>query len=55
MPRPLRFDPPEGRHHVMNRGARKAPIFLTDQDCVHFLDLLGQAAARFGEKIGASH
>ena len=35
----------------MNRGARKAPIFLTDQDCVHFLDLLGQAAARFGVRV----
>lgn len=51
MSRPLRVDPPEGRHHVMNRGARQAPVFLTDQDHAAFLELLGRAAGLFALRV----
>lgn len=37
----------------MNRGARQAPIFLTDQDCAAFLDLLGRAAGLFAVRVHA--
>ena len=51
MPRPLRLDYPGARHHVMNRGARQQPVFLTDADCAAFLDLLGETAARFAVRV----
>lgn len=53
MPRPLRLDPPNGRHHVMNRGARRAPIFANDADCTAFLDLVAETAQRFGLRVHA--
>ena len=37
----------------MNRGARRAPIFRTDEDCLVFLDLLGQCPLLFGLRIHA--
>lgn len=48
MPRSPRLDHPGARHHVMNRGARRASIFLTDADCGVFLGLLADLPARFG-------
>ena len=35
-----RLDFPGARHHVMNRGARREPIFLDDDDRRAMLDLL---------------
>ena len=51
MPRPLRLDYANARHHVMNRGARREAIFLDDQDCVAFLDLLGRCTTLFGVHV----
>ncbi len=41
MARGLRIDYPGAWHHVMNRGARQAPIFKGEDHCVRFLDALG--------------
>lgn len=48
MPRTRRNDAPGARHHVMNRGARRAPIFLIDAHCAEFLSLIAQLPHRFG-------
>jgi putative transposase len=48
MPRPPRTDYPGARHHVMSRGARKAPIFRNDAHCELFLALVSELPARFG-------
>jgi putative transposase len=53
MPRPKREDYPGAFHHVMNRGARRAPIFKLKDDCVGFLDLLGDTVGRFGLEVHA--
>ena len=53
MPRPLRLDHPDARHHVMNRGARHEPIFRDDQDCVAFLDLLARCTDLFALRVHA--
>jgi REP element-mobilizing transposase RayT len=41
MPRKPRIDFPGAWHHVMHRGDRRAPIFVKDEDCGLFLDLVG--------------
>ncbi len=51
MPRTPRLDYPGARHHVMNRGARRAPIFLTDGICVLFLQVLAAAARIYGVRV----
>ncbi len=48
MPRKNRTDGPGQRHHVMNRGARRAPIFRRQEHCLAFIDLLSQLPERFG-------
>ncbi len=48
MSRPLRIDFPGAWHHVMNRGARKDPIFYSATDARSFLDLVGKARDDFG-------
>ncbi len=48
MSRQLRIDFPDSWHHVMNRGARKEPIFHTSTDANDFLKLVGETAERFG-------
>lgn len=53
MPRHHRLDFPGARHHVMNRGARREPIFKTDEDCRLFLDVLASTASRFGLHVHA--
>ena len=53
MPRTLRLDPPGGRHHVMNRGARREPVFLNDADCLVFLEVLAELPTRFGVVVHA--
>lgn len=51
MPRPLRADFAGARHHVMNRGARHAPVFLTDEICADFLAIVGDLPTRFGIEV----
>src|SRR5688572_1964032 len=53
MPRTPRIDFPGVRHHVMNRGARRAPIFVNDLTCGAFLDVLGELPERFGVVVHA--
>jgi REP element-mobilizing transposase RayT len=48
MSRLPRIDFPGARHHVMNRGARRAPVFLDDEAYVLFLRFLAQLPSRFG-------
>ncbi|MFH1808146.1 MAG: transposase [Pseudomonadota bacterium] len=51
MPRTARIDYPGARHHVMNRGARRQPIFLDEVSCGCFIDLLRQLPRRFGVEV----
>jgi REP element-mobilizing transposase RayT len=51
MPRQPRLDFPFARHHVMNRGARRAPVFERSAVKRLFIDLLGDLPKRFGLKI----
>lgn len=53
MPRALRLDHVGARHHVMNRGARREPIFRDDEDCVAFLSLLASCTTLFGLRVHA--
>ncbi len=48
MPRPPRIDFPGARHHVMNRGARHAPVFSDETSCAIFLGILSDLPERFG-------
>ena len=48
MPRPLRIDFPGAKHHVMNRGIRRQPVFLDDWCCEEFLCSLGDVVSRYG-------
>lgn len=53
MARPLRYDHPGSRHHVMNRGARRSPIFAKDDDCVAFLSVIADLPKRFDVEVHA--
>ncbi|TNF23158.1 MAG: hypothetical protein EP329_27930 [Deltaproteobacteria bacterium] len=53
MARLPRVDFPGAWHHVMNRGARRADIFLTDAHCTLFLDLVGQMVEKHGIEVHA--
>mgnify|MGYP003565961916 CR=1 FL=1 len=53
MPRSLRIDFPGAKHHVMNRGNRRGPVFIDDWCCVAFSDVLDLAVARFEIAIHA--
>lgn len=46
-----RIDFPGARHHVMNRGARRAPIFFDDQGRELFLSILEDFPKRFGVRV----
>lgn len=46
-----RLDFPGARHHVMNRGARRAPIFHGSDDRELFLSILAELPQRFGVRI----
>jgi REP element-mobilizing transposase RayT len=48
MARPLRIDTEDGWHHVMNRGADRARVFLDDTDRVEFGIRLADIHDRFG-------
>ena len=51
MPRRPRVDFPGAWHHVMNRGAARAQIFFSDQDCLLFLDLLDDVVDKLGLEV----
>lgn len=53
MPRPIRLDFPGAKHHVMNRGHRRKPVFVDDWCCEEFLCLLPEAVERYGIVIYA--
>ncbi|MCK9461160.1 MAG: transposase [Proteobacteria bacterium] len=53
MARKPRLDFPGAWHHVMHRGARRAPIFRDDGDCVRFLGILEDCLHRFGIEVHA--
>ena len=51
MARPLRIEFPGAVYHVPSRGDRREPIFVDDQDCHGFLDVVTQALFRFDAEI----
>src|SRR3990170_5993126 len=53
MARPRREDFAGAFHHVMNRGARRQPIFKLPDDCQTFLDILEDTAIRSGLEVHA--
>ena len=48
MPRRLRFDLPNVPQHVIQRGVDRQPVFFCDDDCLIFLDWLGDYARKRG-------
>jgi len=46
MPRKPRIDFPGAWHHVMHRGARRADIFASNQDCIALLGIIGDSIER---------
>ena len=48
MPRALRIEYPGAVYHVMSRGDRREPIYLSDADRRAFLETLGEACERAG-------
>ena len=53
MPRPLRVQVEGGVYHLVSRGVRKLPIFMTDEDRREFLALLDLTARRYSWQIHA--
>ncbi|MBI4660776.1 MAG: transposase, partial [Verrucomicrobia bacterium] len=53
MPRPLRVEFAGAIYHLMNRGDRREPIFLDDEDRKSFLHTLGEACAKTGWQVHA--
>lgn len=53
MSRPLRVDFPGAWHHVMHRGARRAPVFLVPEHCLLFLEIVGEAVSTYGLEVHA--
>ena len=53
MARPLRVEYPDAVYHVMNRGAARQPIFLTQADRKRFLQVLEEAWKRWRFKVHA--
>src|SRR5256714_4262801 len=53
MPRKLRVQYPGAIYHVMNRGDRREPIFVDDQDRVRFLNTMGEACRKTGWQVHA--
>lgn len=49
--RPRRQDFPGARHHVMNRGARRAPVFFGHASRRLFLSILGTLPERYGVRV----
>jgi REP element-mobilizing transposase RayT len=53
MARKPRTDFPGAWHHVMHRGARRAPVFLVDEHCNLFLDLVEKMTHEFELEVHA--
>src|SRR5690348_4304248 len=53
MPRQLRLEYAGAIYHVLNRGDRREPIILDDQDRQSFLATLGQACEKTGWQVHA--
>lgn len=53
MSRPLRFEYPGAWYHVMNRGRRKEPVFLSPKDYATFLTVMQEAAGHWNLRIAA--
>ena len=53
MPRKLRVEYEGAIYHVMNRGDRREPIFVDDQDRELFLETLGQACGKTDWQVHA--
>ncbi|NLF39242.1 hypothetical protein GX586_07340 [bacterium] len=53
MARPLRFQDAGLWYHVTNRGNNRENVFVDDEDCQRFLDVLGASAALFGVEVHA--
>jgi putative transposase len=48
MARQLRLDAPGLTHHITARGNERKKIFRDAEDCIAFLELLGEAGRRYG-------
>ncbi len=53
MARPLRIEIAGGRYHVMARGNEGRDIFRKGSDSLHFLEILEELPARFGNSLHA--
>lgn len=53
MSRPLRIEYPGAWYHVMNRGRRKEPVFLSSKDYATFLTVMQEAASHWNLRIAA--
>jgi REP-associated tyrosine transposase len=53
MARKLRVEYPGAVYHVINRGDRREPIFLDEEDRRRFLDTLAEACAKTGWQVHA--
>ena len=53
MPRRLRLEYAGAIYHVLNRGDRREPVFLDDEDRQKFLKTLGEAATKTGWQVHA--
>jgi putative transposase len=53
MPRKLRVEYEGAIYHVMNRGDRREPIFVDDEDRELFFETLGQACAKTDWQVHA--
>jgi putative transposase len=53
MPRQLRIEYEGAIYHLLNRGDRREPIFLDDQDYELFLTTLGEACQKTGWQVHA--
>jgi REP-associated tyrosine transposase len=51
MPRRPRFVVPGVAHHVTQRGNNRQDVFFSDQDRVHYLQMLGQYSLRHGCRV----
>lgn len=51
MPRGPRLNIPDGIYHVMTRGNRKGVIFEDDHDRTRFVEIVAEAAERFGVRV----
>ncbi len=51
MPRKQRVDFPGAWHHVMNRGRRREAVFVDDDGCQLFLDVIGAAVEHNGCEV----